>query len=341
MKQILKKLSLGESLTLEEAKYAMDKVLDNGATYAQIGAYLSLLRQKGETVEEITGSAMMMKEKAMHINPKVSDYIDFVGTGGDGVNTFNITTTAVFITAAAGVSIAQHGNRAVTSKSGSIDLLEKLGINMDVTPKQVEECVDHTGMGFMFARSFNPCMKNASVVRNELGFRTIFNILGPISNPSNAKGQLIGVFDPYMTNTLATAMLTMGVQKGIVVCCNGIDEFTTIGENKVSEIKDGKVIDYMVTPEVFGFQRAEIEDIKGSTPEENAEITKRILSGEEQGAKLDTVLLNAGAGIYIGGKASSIAEGVLMAKELVETGAAQQKLQELITFTNSLKGNKS
>lgn len=337
MKEILLKLSKGENLTVDEARHAMDKVLDNGATLAQIGAYLSLMRQKGETVEEITGSAMTMKEKAMHISPKVDGYIDFVGTGGDGVNTFNITTTSVFITAAAGVHIAKHGNRAVTSKSGSVDLLEQLGINIDLSPKQVEESVNQTGMGFMFARSFNPFMKNAGIVRKELGFRTIFNILGPISNPSDAKGQVIGVFDTSLTRPLAEAMRSMGIQKGIVVCCEGIDEFTSIGENTVSEIKDGKINDYIMTPEPFGFARGSIDDIRGGSPEENVLISKGILSGEEKGPKRDTVLLNAGTGIYIGGKAESIAEGVMMAKQLVNNGKAMEKMQDLVKFTNSLK----
>lgn len=335
IKEAIKKLSNKEDLTLEEAKQAMDEILtlEGGATDAQISSFLSLLRMKGETIDEITGCAITMKSKATHIKPKVSNYIDFVGTGGDSVNTFNITTTSVFVTAAAGVPIAKHGNRSISSKSGSVDLLEALGINVDLTPEQVEQCVNETGMGFMFAKTFHKTMKNAGKVRSEISIRTIFNILGPISNPSDAKRQVIGVFDKSLTNPLANAMLEMGVERGIVVNCEGIDEFTTIGANSVSEIKDGIVMDYMLKPERFGFERAGIEDIRGGTAEENAAITRAVLAGE-RGPKLDTVLLNAGAGIYIGGKADTIFEGVDKAREIIESGAALAKLNQMIEFTN-------
>ncbi len=334
MKKYLKKLASGENLTGQEMYEALDQVLDEGATTAQIAAFLSLLRQKGETVEEIIGATRALQRKARHIKPNLDQYIDFVGTGGDGANTFNITTTAVFVTAAAGVAIAKHGNRAVTGKCGSVDVLEALGINLDLPEVRIEESVNYLGLGFMSARYFNPFMKNVAAVRAELGFRTIFNILGPISNPADAKAQVIGVFDPKLTRPLAEAMHGMGQKRGMVFSCGGIDEFTTLGVTTVSEIYDQKIVDYVVAPEDFGFSRSTLAEIAGGTAEENAQITRSILSGQLKGAPLETVLLNAGAGIYMGGKARSMAEGVHLAQALITSGAAYKKLDQLIAFTN-------
>ena len=335
IKSAIQKLVVKQDLTKEEAMQAMDMVLDNGATYAQISAFLTSLRMKGETIDEITGCALTMKHKAAHIHPTVSGYIDLVGTGGDGINTFNISTTSAFVVAAAGVPVAKHGNRAISSRSGSVDLLEALGVNVMLEPEQVEQCVEAIGLGFMFAKTFHKSMKHAALVRSELGIRTIFNILGPISNPSDAKTQVIGVFDKALTNPLAHAMMNMGVERGFVMNCEGIDEFATVGANQVSEIKDGLVMDYVLPPEHLGFERASVEDIRGGTAVENAQITRDILGGAK-GPKRDTVLLNAGASIYAGRRADTIAQGIEMAREAIDSGAALKKLEQVIEMSNSI-----
>ncbi len=337
MKTIIGKLVSGQHLTVEEARYAMDKVLDGGATPAQISAFLIALRLKGETIDEITGCALTMKEKASHIRPKVPGYIDCVGTGGDGTNTFNISTTAAFVIAGAGVPIAKHGNRAISSKSGSADLLEELGVNIMLEPEMTQRCVEEIGIGFMFARTFHRFMKSASQVRSELGVRSIFNILGPISNPSDAACQLIGVFDPGLVNPLAHAMLHMGIRRGMVVSGvdNGMDEISNLGETKISEIKDGRVTDDTVTPEMYGFARAQKHEITGGTAKENRRDTLDILNGVT-GPKRDIVLLNAGAAIYCAGKAKTIRDGILLAEESIDRKRAMGKLEQLICLSNQL-----
>ncbi|MDP4152187.1 MAG: anthranilate phosphoribosyltransferase [Bacillota bacterium] len=335
IKTAIQKLVTGENLSRKEVIGAMDMVMGGGATPAQISAFLTALRMKGETIEEITGCAQVMKNKATHIQPNVNAYIDLVGTGGDGVNTFNISTTAAFVAAAAGVPIAKHGNRAISSRSGSIDVLEALGINVMLPPEKVQLCVEKCGIGFMFARTFHPAMKNVSVVRGELGIRSVFNILGPISNPSDAKRQVIGVFDKTLTHPIANVMLNMGVERGMVLCCEGIDELTTTAPNTVSEIKDGKIFDYIITASDLGFHDASAGDIKGGTAEENAAITLSILGGEK-GAKRDTVLMNAGAAIYIAGFADSLENGIKAAAEAIDSGKALGKLKEVVKFTNEI-----
>lgn len=336
MKAIIKKLSVSQDLTREEAEQAMDQVLDNGATLAQISAFLTLLRMKGETVDEIVGCAQVMKQKALHIHPHRANYVDLVGTGGDGSNTFNISTTSAFVVAGANVPVAKHGNRAISSRSGSTDVLEALGVSVMLTPEQVAQCVDEVGIGFMFARAFHPSMKNVAVVRGDLGIRTIFNILGPISNPSDARCQVIGVYKEELVHPLASAMMEMGVERGVVMCSNGIDEFTTLGNTVMSEIRNGKVTDTILDPTNYGFAIADKKDIAGGTAEENAAITKLILAGEK-GARRDTVLLNAGITIYVQGSAESIQDGIEQAAKSIDSGAAAQKLEDLIQLTQSMK----
>ena len=334
--QYIKKLVEKQDLTYDEAKTAMDAILDGGATPVQISAYLTALRMKGETIDEISGSAAMMNSKASYITPNVEDYVDCVGTGGDGTNTFNISTTAAFVIAGSGAKTAKHGNRAVSSKCGSADVLEGLGVNIMITPEQVKECVEKIGIGFMFARTMHPCMKTVSGVRGELKMRTIFNILGPLSNPSNAKHQVIGVFDENLTHQLAESMMNLGVTSGMSVCgCdNGMDELSIIGKTKVSEIKDGKVVDYYISPEDVGLAAASEEDIKGGDVSENVETTLSILKGEK-GPRRDIVVLNAGAAIYATGVAKSIEEGVRMAEQAIDSGKALEKLEQLKELTNS------
>jgi anthranilate phosphoribosyltransferase len=337
IKECIKKLVVNQDLTIGEAKRAMDEVLDGGAVPAQIAAFLVALRMKGETIDEITGCALTMKEKAAHIHPKAGNYIDFVGTGGDGANTFNISTTSAFVISACGVPVAKHGNRAVSSRSGSADVLEALGVNIMIAPEQAQKCVDEINLGFMFARTFHKFMSTAAGVRSELNIRTVFNILGPISNPSDAKSQVIGVFDPKLAAPIAGAMLNMGVERALVMSGmdDGMDEFSISGATAVSEIKGGAVTDYVLTPEEIGLPRYDAEEIRGGNAEENAKYTLGILEGRDRGAKRDIVLFNAAAGLYVGGAAPSVRDGVAVAAEAIDSGEAKRQLDRLVKITNS------
>lgn len=338
MKKAIKTVVEGKSLSLEEAKRVMDLMLGGQATQAQIGAFLTGLRMKGETLDEIVGCATVLRDRAEHISPKAENYVDIVGTGGDGSNSFNISTTSAFVAAGAGVPIAKHGNRAISSKSGSGDVLEALGVNIMSEPSQVEKAVEEVGIGFMFAQVFHKSMRNVSQARSEMGIRSIFNILGPLSNPSGAQNQVIGVFNPDLTEVFAQAMRMMGVQRALVVNArDGMDEISTASDTVVSEIKDGRVVNYILTPEEFGFERTILECLQGGDAKTNAAITMDILKGST-GHRRDIVLLNAAATIYVSGRADSIAEGIEIAKDSIDSGKALQKLQDLIAFTNQAKG---
>lgn len=314
----------------------MGLMLGGEATQAQLGSFLTALRMKGETIDEIIGCATVMQEKAEHVHPNVSvPYVDLVGTGGDGTNTFNISTTSAFVAAGAGVPIAKHGNRAISSKSGAADVLECLGVNIMLEPAKVEKSVEEVGIGFMFAQTFNKSMKNVGQARKEMGTRTIFNILGPVSNPSNATAAVIGVFSPTLTEPLAHSMKAMGVKRGMIVCgCDGMDEITLTGTTHVSEIKDDNVTSYDINPADYGLSITDAEQLKGGNGEENAETTKAILAGKETGAKRDIVLLNAGAAIYCAGIADTLAEGIEKAKSSIDSGKALEVLNKLVEFTN-------
>lgn len=334
MKEAIEKVVTGQDLTEEESKKVMEIILSGGATQAQIGAFLAALRVKGETVDELTGFASVLKEKASVISPKSENYVDFVGTGGDMTFTFNISTTGALAAAGAGVHIAKHGNRSISSKSGAGDVLEALGVKIQARPEFVEKCVDDAGIGFMFAPSFNPSMRFVGQARKEMGIRTVFNILGPLANPSRAKRMLVGVYAPEMTEKVALVMSRLGVTRAFVVSGKDhMDEFSTTDATVVSEILDGKVATYEVTPEEYGFSRVSLDALKGGDGSENAEITKRILSGEK-GPKRDIVLLNAGAAIYISGKADSIKEGIQMAEESIDSGRAMAVLDALVKESN-------
>lgn len=335
MRQYLLKLAGGESLTMEEARSAMGKCMSGEASEAEIAGFLTALHMKGETIEEISGSAMAIQTKAEQIHPQAEKFIDIVGTGGDYSNSFNISTTAAFVIAAAGLPVAKHGNRSVSSKSGAGDVLEALGVRIDLEPSRVEECINETGYGFMFAPAFNKAFKYVGKVRKELGFRTIFNIMGPMSNPSRAKFMLYGAFSKDLTEPLAKVLLNMGAVHAMVVSAeNGMDEITNTGLTYISEVRYGEVISYTIHPSQFGIATAEMSDIVGGDGFVNAEITKRILSGEERGPKRDIVLMNAGAALYVGNKAPSIEEGIAMAGRIIDDGLAIKKLEELIAFTN-------
>lgn len=336
MKEILSKLVAGNDLTKEEAMKAQEMILSGEATQSQIACFLTALRMKGETLDEITGLAMVLRDKANTISPKVDNYVDFVGTGGDCTYSFNISTTSAFVVAAAGVPVAKHGNRSISSKSGAGDVLEALGVNISADPDVVEKCVEEVGIGFMFAPHFNPAMKYVGPVRKEMGIRTVFNILGPLSNPSRAKAMVVGVYSPSLTEVIAGTMANLDVKRGFVVSGeDNMDEFTLTGSSTVSEIKDGKVETYEITPEQFGLKRCKIEDLQGDDGTVNAQITKDILSGKERGAKREIVLLNAGAALYIGGKAESIEEGIRIAGETIDSGKAMETLEAMVKATNA------
>lgn len=335
MKELLKKVTEGKDLTREEASRAMNIMLDGAASPVMISSFLTALRMKGETVDEIVGCTEMMKLKGCSVSLDTDDYIEFVGTGGDNTNTFNISTTSIFVCAAAGVTIAKHGNRAASSKSGSADLLEALGVNIMLEPDEVEKCINETGMGFMNAQKFHKAMKNVAPIRKELGIRTIFNMLGPLSNPSNAKHQVIGVFSKEILPVFARVMQTMGATRAMVVCgADGMDEITVTGKTCINEIKNGEIIEYEIDPKDYGIEYADISEIKGGDGAENAKITRAIFDGSEKGAKRDIVVLNSAAGIYMGGKSGSYGEAVEIAKDIIDSGKALKKLNEFVEYTN-------
>lgn len=336
MKEYIAKVAEGENLTEEEAKRAMDIMLSGDATQAQIAAFLALERVKGETLDELAGFAAVLRDKAETISPKVDNYIDLVGTGGDRTFTFNVSTTSAFVVAAAGLPVAKHGNRSISSKSGAGDVLEALGVNIMADPKKVEECVEKVGIGFMFAQLFNKSMRYVGQARSEMGIRTVFNILGPLANPSRAKNMVVGVYSPALTEKVATAMSRLGVERAYVVSGeDNMDEITLAGATTVSEIRDGAVTTFTIIPEQFGMKRVSLEELRGGSGEENAKITRTILDGTERGAKRDIVLLNAGATLYVGGVAESMEAGVKLAAEAIDSGAAAQKLKELVCVSNS------
>lgn len=335
LKGILAKLSEGKNLTKDEAMYTQDMILTGQATEAQIACILTALKMKGETLDEITGFAAVLRDKANTISPDVDNYVDLVGTGGDCTYSFNISTTSAFVVAASGLPVAKHGNRSISSKSGAGDVLEALGVNIAADPDVVKKCVEEVGIGFMFAPHFNPAMKYVGKVRKDLGFRTIFNILGPLSNPSRAKAMVVGVYTSKLTDVIAKAMMNIGVERAFVVSgCDNMDEITLTGGTTISEIKDGRVNTFTVTPEQFGFKRCGLDELQGGDGTVNAGITKDILSGKEKGAKRDIVLLNAGATLYVGGMADSIQAGIRLAQETIDSGKALKTLEALVNASN-------
>lgn len=337
MREHIKKVVKGQNLTFEEAKDAMSKMLGGSATQAQTASLLTALMIKGESLDEIVGCATVMKEKAEHINIKAKNYVDLVGTGGDGTFTFNISTTAAFVAAAAGCVIAKHGNRSISSKSGSVDVLEKLGINVMLEADAVEKCIDQNGVGFMFAQVFHKSMKNVGVVRKELGIRTIFNILGPLSNPSGAENMVVGVFSESLVDTFSKAMQKMGVKNALVIHGDdGMDELTTAADTTVAELKDGEITKYKLTPEQFGFKRADAAELKGGDADYNKTVTLAILKGEEKGSKRDIVLLNAAAALYVSRIATSIEEGIKLAADAIDSGKAIELLKRTAEFTQNV-----
>ena len=326
-------------LRAEEAEAVMKQMMSGAATEAQIGAYLMGLRMKGETIEEITGSARAMRAAASRVPTHVAgDLLDPVGTGGDQSGTFNITTAAAFAAAAAGIPVAKHGNRAATSQCGSADVLGELGVNLELSPEQVGRCVDEVGIGFLFAVKLHPAMRHAIGARRQMRVRTIFNILGPLTNPAGAQRQLIGVFAADLTDLLAQVLKALGTKSAMVVHGHGgLDELSVTGPNRVSYLKeDGAVESFELNPAELGFAAASVSELKGGDAPTNAAILRGVLNGEISGAKRDVVLLNAGAAVRAAGRTDSIADGIALARDTIDSGRAAAKLDQLIEFSQSL-----
>jgi anthranilate phosphoribosyltransferase len=330
----IEKLVELKDLTEDEAEGTMKCIMKGEATPAQIGSFLTALRLKGESVEEITSFARVMREFAARINPRVKGVlVDTCGTGGDKIKTFNISTAAALVTAGAGIPIAKHGNRSVTSKAGSADVLEALDVKIDLAPPDVERCIEKIGFGFMFAPVFHGAMKYATPVRREICIRTVFNILGPLTNPANAQAQVLGVYDLGLTEVLANVLVGLGIERAMVVHgLDGLDEISNTGRTQISEVKEGEVRTYEVEPEDFGLKPAKPEDIRGYDKEGNAALMIKLLKGEG-GPHRDVVLMNSAAAVMVGGKASDFKEGVEAAREAIDSGKAYEKLQKLIKET--------
>lgn len=338
-KEAISKIVEGKDLSMAQARDVMDEIMGGRATPAQIGGFLTAMRMKGETVDEITGFARSMRNNAHTISPKVPFLTDTCGTGGDGAHTFNISTAAAIVASAAGVPVAKHGNRSVSSSSGSADVLEKLGVVIDLCPQDVARCIEETGLGFMFAPVFHGAMRHAIGPRRELGVRTVFNMLGPLTNPAGAGGQLMGVYSEELTEPVAKVLGNLGVKHAMVVCSrDGLDEISICAATQVSELKDGKIKTYLIDPEEYGFSKAGSGEIKGESPDHNARIITALLKGE-RGAKKDILLLNAGAAIYIGGRKETLAEGIAHAAQAIDSGKAYEKLQQLVEFTRCAKAS--
>ena len=334
IKEAIIKLSKKENLSYQEAENVMDEIMSGQATPVQMSSYLTALSLKGETIDEITGSAAGMRAHCVKLLHEL-DVLEIVGTGGDGSNSFNISTTASLVIASAGVPVAKHGNRAASSKSGAADVLEALGVNIMVSPEKSAQLLKKINICFLFAQNYHIAMKYVAPIRKELGIRTVFNILGPLSNPAGANMELMGVFDESLVEPLARVMLNLGVARGMVVFGQDkLDEISMSAPTSVCEIRDGNFRSYVITPEQFGYTSCKKEELVGGTPQENAEITRNIISGQDKGARRQAVCLNAGAALYIAGAAGSLEEGVRLAEKQVDSGAAKKVLDDFIRESN-------
>jgi anthranilate phosphoribosyltransferase len=338
IKDSIQKLIGGTNLSYEESREVMMEIMSGQATSAQIAAFLTALRMKGETVEEIIAFAEIMKECSHQIRPRIKGrLVDTCGTGGDKIKTFNISTAAAFVVAGAGVAIAKHGNRSVTSQSGSADALERLGFNLNMTPDAVQNSIEQVGIGFMFAPAFHPAMKYAVGPRKEIGIRTIFNVLGPLTNPACANAQVLGVYDRKLTSPLAHALQRLGCEEAMVVHgLDGLDEISTVGKTAIAWLKEDEVTTIETVPKDLSVKHARIEEIKGTAPEESAEVLFKILNNHcpADDAKRDMVLVNAAAGIIVGGKAEDFSYGIELSRKSIDSGNAYKKLKALIKASN-------
>lgn len=338
IKEAIGKVVTQTDLSEQEMIDVMDEVMSGSATEAQIGAFITALRMKGETVDEIAGAAKVMREKATKVKIHgVADVIDIVGTGGDSSGTFNVSTTSAFVAAGAGLIVAKHGNRSISSHCGSADVLEALGVNLNLTAEQIGECISQAGIGFMFAPMLHGAMKHAIGPRREIGIRTVFNVLGPLTNPANANVYLLGVYAPELVETLAGVLAKFDVKRALVVCGEGnIDEITITGETKVADLVDGKISNYSIKPEDVGLNRASLSDIRGGdTAEKSADQLRSVLRGEA-GPCLDTVLMNGGAALMAAGRVADLQSGVDLARQTIESGAALAKLDALVAVSNEV-----
>lgn len=334
IKEAINKIVEGNYLTQDEAEDVMNEIMNGESTPSQIASFITALRMRGETVDEITGCAKVMREKVTKIRTNADLLVDTCGTGGDSSHTFNISTISALVAAGAGLSIAKHGNRAVSSQSGSADVLKALGVNIEADADKVAKCIDEIGIGFLFAPLWHPAMKHAIGPRREIGIRTIFNILGPLTNPAGAQAQVLGVYNVKLTELIANVLKNLGSRHVFVVHgSDGLDEITTTGKTYVTELKDNQLLSYTIEPEDFGISRANKTDLIGGSAEENARIALKILEGEK-GPKRDIVLLNASAAIVAGGKTSDIKEGIKLAEESIDSGRAMQKLELLRKLSN-------
>ena len=329
IEKVIRKINLTEAETRE----VFEEIMSGNASSEDIARFLKALREKGETADEITGAAKVMIEKSLRVDAGTG-LIDTCGTGGSGINTFNISTTAAFVVAGCGVRIAKHGNRSASGMCGSADVLEVLGVKLELSPDMVRRSILDVGIGFIYAPAFHSAMKHAAKPRKDLGGRTIFNILGPLSNPARATGQVVGVYDEKLTEVLAQVLKNLGSKRAFVVSgMDKLDEITVTDKTKITELKDGNTRTYYITPEEFGIKRASLEDIKGASAKENAEITLSVLKGE-LGARRDVVLLNAAAALIAASKAKDFKEGIKMAESSIDSGRAIEKLKQLIGYTN-------
>ena len=332
----LQKIVEGHDLSMEEAEALMGEIFSS-STDAQIGALLVALRTKGESIPEIAGFARKMRDSAVCIRPKVKGtLVDTCGTGGDASNTINVSTAAAIVSAACGVPVAKHGNYAVSSKCGSANVLAELGVNISPAPEAVAAMIENLGIGFMLAPVFHPAMKRVASVRRELGLRTVFNILGPLTNPAGAKAQVMGVYDPKLCEKLARVLLMLGTQRALVVHGMGMDEITNTGETKVSELKDGMVKSYSLMPQDLGYSLARPQDIAGGLPEDNAGKLVAVMKGERSPAR-DIIAMNGGAAIYVSGRAPTLKEGAMMAEEAIDSGKALEVLQRMVEMNGDAK----
>ncbi len=323
-----------QTLSEQDAWAAMGAIMDGEATPAQIAAFITALRLRGETVDEIAGFSRAMRERAIRVVPRVDRLIDVVGTGGDRVSTFNVSTTASFVVAGAGGYVAKHGNRAVSRQSGAADVLEALGVNIQVAPEVVQRCIETIGIGFMFAPIYHSAMKHAAGPRKEIGIRTVFNILGPLANPASASSLLVGTYDPSLVRIMAEVLNELGIRRAMVVHGDGMDEITTLGSTQIAELRDGRVKVTMFEAASVGIAVPNPDQISGGTPQQNAEIATAILRGEK-GPRRDLVVVNAGAALVTGDLAEDIREGVGLAARAIDSGAAYEKLEELRVHTRA------
>ena len=333
IKEMIKKISGGEHLTKDEAEKVMDEIMSGDATPAQTAAFLTVLSLKKETTDEIKGAAASMRKHALALEHDM-DVLEIVGTGGDASGSFNVSTTASFIVTAAGVKVAKHGNKAASSKSGAADVLEELGVNINLTPETSRKLLEETGFCFLFARNYHPAMKNVASVRNEIGIRTIFNILGPLTNPAGAKTQLLGVYSERLLEPMSEALMSLGVEKGMSVYgTDGMDEISISAPTMVCEFEDHKMKKYSIKPEDFGYNTFDKDRVRGGDPKENARISLDIFKGKDRGPKRHMVCMNAGAALYIAGKADTLVSGARLAEEMIDSGRALAALETVRNYT--------